>query len=117
MNEMWEVQKAVFRDVDQAVGTLLHLTKRLAMIVGWLVISVAHLAVLTAILVALWATQTTPADALGLYRDLSASKPIAVAGALGVSAIGVAAGYWKLVRWMHRSAHGGWLLRYLMRGL
>jgi len=109
--------KAILDNPAQAMNVLWHITTRLASLIVWMFIAIAHLAVIAAFLLAIWATQTTPAEVAEVLRTALESKPVAVGVALGASALGVLGMYWKLVRWAHRASGAGWLFEYVMRGL
>ena len=109
-------REAIFKDVAQATNVLWRFMARLAGLVVWTIIAIAHLLVAVVLLAVLWWTQATPADVQTALHAWIESKPAVAAATLGVSALGILGGYWKLVKWAHRASSSGWLFRYLMRG-
>ena len=96
-------ERPLFSSVEQAVEVLWPVTIRLSGLVTWLGLALLHVALVALALLALWATQTTPADVAAAVRQALQSWPGAALGVAGVSALSVLAGYWWLLRGAHRA--------------
>ncbi len=107
----------VFSSGVDAVNVAWHFIQRLAVLVSWMLIALAHLTIACLALFALWAFQLTPTDIQTGFQAMVSAKPVLTYVALGGSAFGLTAGYWKLVRWAHKATYSGWLYEFLKRGL
>lgn len=106
---------AVFQNTEQAINVLFTITARLGALVVWLFIAVAHLLVIQMVLIALWASGTSPSDLWTAFLELLRSNAVAALGAVGLSAVGLVGGYWRLTKWVHRSAGSGLLFQYVTK--
>lgn len=104
---------AIFETVEQSVAVLWRFTGNLVFALAWAWIAIAHLMLLAFALLALWVTQTAPADVWACVRALYQAAPVAALSAAGVSAMTLLALYWKLMRWAQR-AIGAWLARAML---
>lgn len=108
-------QRSIFTTQAQAIEALAALTRRLAALVTWGLLALLHLALVLAVLIALWWCQVTPAQiALAAHQALQTTT-FAALGTLGVSAVSVLAAYGWLLKKVHGALHRGPVLRYLMR--
>jgi hypothetical protein len=104
-----------FSSAEQAINVLFTITARLGALMGWVFIALAHLLVLQLLIIFLWASGTTPADLWSAFLELLRSNAVAVLGAVGLSVIGLCSGYWKLTKWVHRSAGSGLIFHYVTK--
>ena len=108
-------QQPIFNSAEDAIRVTWRFIPRLAQLWLWLLIAMAHLAVLVLLLVLTWCFHWTPSALAATYQRISSARPVAVFLAAGGSALGLLAGYWRLVRWAHGASYSGWLFRYLNR--
>lgn len=100
---------------DPVTNLLFTITSRLSALVLWLLIGWSHLALAVAVLYCLWLAEATAADLSLWIQWLFQTRPAAVLGVLGVSTLGLIAGYARLMRWVHKQSHRGWLYEYLTK--
>lgn len=108
--------KSIFSSEAEAIELAWRVIPRLAELLTWGLIALAHLTLAWIALFALWALQVSPTDIQTGFQAMAYSKPVLIYGGLGGSILGVAALYWKLIRWAHKATYSGWLYRFLMRG-
>lgn len=99
-------QRAIFDNPAQAVNVLWAVMGGLASLVGWLALALLHTALLALVLLALWATQTTPADVMSFGRQMLQTWPAAALGAAGASAATVLGAWWWVLKRVHRATAG-----------
>lgn len=95
----------------------LNMLRRLSLAVTWLAIVLAHCCVLLLALTAAWALDYPADRLLEAARPLLQSSAVAVPIALGVTALGLAGAYLRLLQWAARRIAFGWLFRFLTKGL
>lgn len=105
----------VFRSTEQAVNVLFSMTARMGALVAWLFIGLLHLLVLQLLVIGLWASGSTPMTLWAAFLAGLQTNAAAVLGAIGLSVFGLVAGYWRLTKWVHRTAGSGLLLDYLTK--
>lgn len=111
------MERALFRDAPHAIETMFSMQARLAGLVMWCLIWLGHLTVLMVILLTLWATGWE-ASALWTVLQLAlTTRTASVLGFLGLSALGIATFYWRLIRWVQGAPGRDWLYRYLTKAL
>jgi hypothetical protein len=109
--------RPLFDDPAQAITVTFHMTQNLALVVCWTILGCLHLLLALLVALAMWWWQVTPEQAQAAARDALASTSFVVAGAIGLSALGVLSGYVALTRWIWWKTFGQWLHGYLMRGV
>lgn len=100
---------------DFGVPQLLGVCARLSALIVWAFIAIAHLLLLDVLIALFWWFQVTPEVFSTAFLHMLESKPAALAGLIGVSLLGTAGLYWKLVRWAHKASGSGWLFQYVMQ--
>lgn len=105
--------RSVFRSPEDAIATTWRFIPHLARLWLWMLVAVAHMALLLAFLLAAWVCQWTPVEVVKWIDPAVHSRATAAFLFLGGSILGLGWGYWKLVRWIHRASYSGWLFRYL----
>lgn len=101
----------------QAAEMAMHMTIRLARLVHWLMVVMAHLALWCAALTALWWTGVRPSEIASACLRWLATSPALVLSALGLSGLTVLGAWWRAVTWSAYRTRHGWLRRYLTKGL
>lgn len=110
-------QEPIFRDAAQAIDVLFTMTARLANVVMWLAFAVAHLTLVSAALLAMWAFQVTPKDALVWFQTWQNSMPVATLAFVGVSVLSALSAYFWVLRKLHRHLGSSWLFAHLTKGV
>lgn len=105
----------IFSSPQQAITVTFHMVQRLAMLVSWCFVGLAHAALAVVLGLLLWWFQVTPEGVSSTLQTWSESKPFAVLSAAGLSAASLFAAYWWLVARLRRAAISGWLLDYLLQ--
>lgn len=110
-------QEPIFRNAAQAIDVLFTMTARLANVVMWLAFAVAHLALVCVALLAMWAFQVTPKDALEWFQTWQNSMPVAALAFVGVSVLSVLSAYLWVLRKLHQHVGSSWLFAHLIKGV
>lgn len=103
-----------FNDPTQALNVLWAFTLRLAEIVGWVCIALAHLLLIQLMVAILWAQGIPPATLWTAFLAWLQSATGAALGFAGVSVASMATAWLWLVRRMHHAWFGG-ALRFLLQ--
>jgi hypothetical protein len=93
---------------------LIGLCARMASMLAWSIIAIAHLLALHLIALAMWWFHVTPEAVASAARDMLDATWWKVAGGVGLTAAGLSLGYWRFVRWVHRRPLGAWLRKRLL---
>lgn len=110
-------EQPIFRTASEAIDVLFTMTARLANVVMWLAFAVAHLALVCVALLAMWAFQVTPTDALAWFQTWQNSMPVAALAFVGVSVLSVLSAYLWVLRKLHRHVGTSWLFQYLIESV
>lgn len=96
-------RRPIFDSTEQAVNVLWFMFTRMAGLLTWTAIALLHTALLAVLLLVMWSTQTTPAEVAEGFRAMLQTWPAAALAAVGVSASALAAGYWWVLKHLHRA--------------
>jgi hypothetical protein len=101
----------------QAIDGNMHITARLARVLVWSLVVVAHLSLFVGLLALFWWQQISPASikswAEGVSPSIFGQSVGFAVWFFGLSAVAILVGYAKACHW----AISGWLTRYLFKGL
>ena len=109
--------KPLFTNEAQAITVTFHMVQNLGVMVGWAVLWGLHLVLAFGVALAMWWLQVTPELVRASVLAMLGSTHAALAGAAGVSALGVATIYVALIRWVWMKTFVPWQIAYLMRGV
>lgn len=111
------MRKSLGLSSEAAIEAIWVITQNLSRQLVWLVFWVAHLALALVLLVVLWACQVTPESAVRALSSATSTTLYEAAGFLGLSVLGVLAGYLSVARWVWRKTYAQWHADQLLAGL
>lgn len=109
--------KPLFSNEAQAITVTFHMVQNLGVLVGWALLWGLHLALAFVVALVMWWMQVTPELVRTSVLAMLGSTHVAIAGAAGLSALGVLTGYVAAIRWVWMKTFVPWQIAYLMRGV
>ena len=107
----------LFNSPEQAITATYRMLVSLSKIVSWMALCCLHLAGLLLVALAMWWWQITPDQVRSVVQAALASTTLSVAGAVGLSLLGVLSAYAAAMRWIWPRTFGQWLVSYLISDL
>lgn len=108
-------ERPLFNSTEQAITVTFHAVGRMLVLISWLWLACLHLAALFVLALLMWWFQVTPEQVRAFASDWFSSTTLAVAGAVGVSGLGLLTGYLVAVRWLWLQTYVSWQSAYVLR--
>lgn len=108
-------ERPLFNSPEQAITVTFHAVGRMLVLMSWLALVCLHLAAALVVALLMWWFQVTPEQARMAVAGTLSSTTLAVAGALGLTGIGLLTGYLFLVRWLWSKTYVSWQSSYVLQ--